>query len=611
MKPKIPQGGFFAVKSDCLDLNQIRSLIEEKGHQTRLFPDERVLLSVCSEFDTQGIWENQECAVVYDTNLTNINKLSGDEKTNPGQLIAERYLKKGFDSFSDLKGGFAFTLWDKVNQRLVTVTDYFGIRPVVYYYNREEFLAASRIKFIRDFANLNLSLNNEAIYHYLFFQAIPSPVTIYSEIKKLEPGKLLKNSRENFDLHTYYDISYRPDHSKTENYWKKEISNQLQRSFFHFFDSANQDNTGCFLSGGTDSSSIAGYASKYFTNPVKTFSIGFDEDAYNEISFADIASKHFNTNQHEYFVTPGDVLNLIEVLPSIYDEPFGNASVVPAFFCASLAAKNNVNVLYGGDGGDEVFGGNERYVTNLVFDAYFKIPGILRKKILEPWTAALSTIPLMFRAGRYMRRANIPNPDRFYSYNMLYEFDSEDLFKPSFLKTIDKNCFLKLSRQHFKNVDADHITDKLLYLDMKFTITDNDLRKVTQMAEAAGIQVHYPFLDKELVNFSATIPPQLKVKWGKNRYIFKESMKGFLPDSIINKSKHGMGLPVTPWFKKDKQMSQLLYDSLFYGKPKISEFLEADFLNNLKNSFEEDTKTNYYGDNLWVFLALELWMKKF
>lgn len=521
----------------------------------------------------------------------------------------ETYLEKDTDFIQCLKGGFGFSLWDKRKHQLITATDYFGIRPVIFHNLQDTFVAGSRIKFISDFTELKQTINNEAIFHYLFFHAIPSPVTIYNEIQKLEPGKFIKTENGQDKINTYYDICYRPDTSKNEVYWKKEIANQLRQSFFHFFDSADQDRTGCFLSGGTDSSSLAGYASQFFTKAVKTFSIGFDEEAYNELSYANMASQRFNTDQHEYYVTPADVLELIEMLPHIYDEPFGNASVVPAFFCAKLASQHGVNLLYGGDGGDEIFGGNERYVTNLIFEAYQKIPRPIRKKVIEQVTSSLSFIPLMYRAGRYTRRANIPNPDRFYSYNMLYEIDSEDIFNDSFIHSVDEDCFLKLARIHFKNAKAAHITDKLLYLDMKFTITDNDLRKVTQMVEAAGIQVQYPFLDRPLVDFTATIPPELKVKWGKNRYIFKESMKGFLPDEIINKSKHGMGLPVTPWFKKDKNMSQLLYDTLFYGKPEILQFLNPRFLQSSKMEFEND-QTTFYGDNLWVFLMLELWLRQ-
>ena len=167
---------------------------------------------------------------------------------------------------------------------------------------------------------------------------------------------------------------------------------------------------------------------------------------------------------------------------------------------------------------------------------------------------------------------------------------------------------MDIAKKHYEDADPADDTDRLLYLDMKFTITDNDIRKVTQMVEAAGLRVRYPLLDRDLVDFTATIPPELKVKWGKNRYIFKQAMKGFLPDEIINKSKHGMGLPVTPWFKKDPKMNELLYDTVFTEKTKILQYMKPKFINQIKTSFENDN-TSYYGDNLWVFIILEQWLQ--
>ena len=145
---------------------------------------------------------------------------------------------------------------------------------------------------------------------------------------------------------------------------------------------------------------------------------------------------------------------------------------------------------------------------------------------------------------------------------------------------------------------------------MKFAITDNDLRKVTRIAEAAGIRVQYPLLDRDLVDFTATIPPQLKVKWGKGRYIFKRAMEGFLPAEIITKTKHGMGLPIVHWFRTEKVLNELLSDHLFSGKPEILNYIKPEFLDTIYKDFKSDGTTAYYGDTLWVYLVLELWLKE-
>ena len=187
-----------------------------------------------------------------------------------------------------------------------------------------------------------------------------------------------------FDLfhlkkHTYFDIRYDTDYSKTESDWLEAIPLAIRAAVANHAAISEPETTGCFLSGGTDSSSVAGYYGQITGNPVKTFSIGFDDVDYNELDYAHIASKAYGTLQTDYYVTPIDVLHLVEMIAHIYDEPFGNSSVVPAFFCAKVAAEAGVDTLLGGDGGDEIFGGNKRYEKNLIFELYGKIPQFLRQ----------------------------------------------------------------------------------------------------------------------------------------------------------------------------------------------------------------------------------------
>lgn len=264
--------------------------------------------------------------------------------------------------------------------------------------------------------------------------------------------------------------------------------------------------------------------------------------------------------------------------------------------------------MLGGDGGDEIFGGNERYVTNLIFERYFQLPEIIRKGMLEPLLGVLPGKGLIYKVQRYVRRANMRNPRRFYSYNLLAEYDNKEIFQDEFLRQVDTECFFKRAQEVYDRATPAQDTDRLLYLDMKYTITDNDLRKVTQMVEAAGLQVRYPLLDRDLVDFAATIPPGLKVKPGKNRYMFKQAMTGFLPNEIVNKTKHGMGLPIAKWFKEDPALNVMLEDALFSAKPEIYRFVKPVYLQHLRQSLLTE-ETPYYGDSLWVFLILEMWLR--
>ena len=611
----IPFGGFLAARVDSNLLSEKVVNLKETGAVTFCLEKERVVMAAWQQFEGQGIWQNDQCLISYDIQLSNEKQLRAivdDDPTTPvnkGKLLWMLYRKFGRGMLHKLRGGFAFSLWDNFEKKLIVVTDFYGIRPVVYTYETGSFAAASRIKHLLWAGFDPGGIYPDAIFHYLFFQAICTPLTIYSNFKKLEPGTAVFLNEDDPEFSLYYDIRYQTVERNDEDYWCERIFSQVEKAVKVYAGSLPIEKTGCFLSGGTDSSSVAGLYTKIAARPVNTFSIGFDDPTYNEMEYAHAAVQRFGTTQHDYFVTPEDVLVLIDKLAAVYDEPFGNASVVPAYYCADLAAETGMAYMLGGDGGDEIFGGNERYVTNLVFQRYLDTPALLRKALLEPLLSCMPSKHFFYRAKRYVRRANIRNPERFYSYNLLAETGLSMIFTDDFLDRVDAQSFMNLAKHHYNNAAPAHDTNRLMYLDMKFTITDNDLRKVTQMVEAAGIQVCYPLLEKDLVDFAAGIPPRMKVKWGKNRYIFKKAMSGFLPDEIIQKKKHGMGLPVAPWFKTDKKMSEYLYDNLFSGRPEIEEYIRTGFIGHIKKSFEQDT-TPYYADNLWVLLILEIWAKQ-
>ncbi|MHB8762731.1 MAG: asparagine synthetase B family protein [Deferrisomatales bacterium] len=614
MRPVVPMGGFFAARQEDGRTTELLEVLRGAGAQT-VSPAKGLALAAWRDFPGQGLWVGERGAVAYDLDLHNEGELralagiEASESCDPGRLLWTLYERLGESFLDSLRGAFGFALWDGANRSLLVVTDFYGIRPVVYAQTGTGLVAASRIRHALLHPGVPREIDPEAVYQYLFFSAIPSPTTIYRGVRKLEPGTCLVRRAEQTSFRTYYDIRYRPDDAAGESYWKKSIPLEVRRAVGRCVPLTPPEQTGCFLSGGTDSSSVAGYYTQLAGRPARTFSIGFDEPGYNEMEYAHLAARHFGTEQHEYFVRPEDVLALVESLPQIYDEPFGNSSVIPTYFCAKLAREAGVDVLLAGDGGDEIFGGNERYVTNLVFERYGRIPGVLRKGLLEPALRALPSIGPIHKAKRYVRRASLANPERFFSYNLLYETDPREIFRAEFLEQIDTNCFLGLAQAHYDRAAPAHDTDRLLYLDMKLTITDNDLRKVTQMTEAAGVRVRYPLLDRELVDFAGTVPPDLKVKPGKNRYAFKKAMEGFLPEEIIRKTKHGFGLPVAPWFRRDPRLHQLLLDALFARDCAIQRWVHPDFLGRMKTAFEGDA-TGYYGGNFWVFLMLELWLQR-
>ncbi len=278
--------------------------------------------------------------------------------------------------------------------------------------------------------------------------------------------------------------------------------------------------------------------------PVKAFSIGFEEQPFNELGYAEIAAKKFHAEHYTYLVGPRDCCDALPQMVRYFDEPFGNSSAIATYFCSRLAAQHGVKVLLAGDGGDELFGGNERYATDKLFDAYRRLPVIFRKGMIEP---ALAKLPvkggIAGRARRYIRRANLSPMDRYLSYQFLKTHPIADVFESDFLESLGTYSIIDVPADHYSKAPARDHLDRLLYVDMKITLADNDLPKVTCMSELAGIQARFPFLHRPVAEFSGRVPARLKVKGFQKRYLFKRAFRNLLPPEIIQKEETGIRHP--------------------------------------------------------------------
>lgn len=560
-------------------------------------------------------FENTGISVILDSDIYNseeLSKLVGNELQSDAHLISLLYLKYGLQTFEKLRGPFSICIIDKKNQKLVVVTDRFGIKPVVYYTDRKHLIFGPRIRTILSLPQSKTKeIDYEAVIDYINLSAIPTPKTIYKKVRKLPPGHFLVIKKDELSPHIskYYDIEYSEERVDEDYFLKKlplciedSVKNPLE------YELSRGNRVGAFLSGGTDSSTVTGMLKK-LNGHVKTFSIGFDEPGYNELDYARITSKHFGSEHYEYIVTPDDILKTIDIVIDSYDEPFGNASAVPTYFCSLLAKEHGVDTLFAGDGGDEIFGGNERYVTNNIFNIYHRIPSILRKGLLEPAISRIPAgIPLVDKGKKYIRRANIPQPERFFSYNPVTSLGKETIFSSDLLGRLNGYDPLAWAKKLYRDVKAEVELNRLLYIDMKFTITDNDIKKVTAMSERAGVRVCYPLLDYKLVDFTATIPPSLKVKGTKLRYIFKKALKDFLPSEVIKKKKHGFGLPIGVWIRTKDNICSFVRENLLDPNCTIRPFFRKGFIDELFK-LHETTGAAFYGDIIWLLLMLELWNK--
>ncbi len=572
-----------------------------------------------SQFGNDMIFSDDNVIVLCEGEFYNRNELRASLEgkgynsmgvEGPG-LCACLYKAYGLDFVSKIRGVFSIAIWDKKQSSLFLGTDPFSIKPITYYHDKSNFIFGSKIKAILNSRQVEKEIEPSSIIDYLYFSAIPTPSTVYKNIFKLPPGHFLTLNNGELTLKQYWDASYPECHGfKRESYWEDEVLNHIKGAVQSNLEYCNEEKVGAFLSGGTDSSTIAGLVNS-FAGKVETFSIGFSEGRFDETSYARIAASHFNADHHEYVVTPDDAYSIIPNIIKLYDEPFGNASVIPTYFCARLAKNEGIKVLLAGDGGDEVFAGNERYNTDKVFSLYNDIPKGLRALFLEPLIFHMpSGFPLINKMAKYINRSNIPNPRRFYSYNFLDNMGVENVFDNGFLSSANgQGNYWEIINNYYEQADTKKELNKLMYLDLKLAITDNDLPKVNGAAELAGVRVRYPLLDKNLVEFFGTVPARLKLKRFQKRYIFLKSLRNILPQEVIKKKKHGFGLPISVWLKEDKRFKSLVRDTLLSAKSIQRGYFRKGFLESLFKKHEEDS-TSYYGDNLWVFLMLELWHRE-
>ena len=573
-------------------------------------------MGVVARFESQQLHKSSRALVVCDADLYNdfeLRALLGEaskDVTSAAGMIARLYERFGIAFLDKLRGQFALIIFDRQENALYAATDGFAIHPLVYHEDERAFRIATRIDALLATGEVPREIDPAGIAKYLNYTVNLAPQSIFRNVTRLLPGHLLHVSGGRIrELRQYWDMSY-PRTTDGEEQLSGELHSAIDDSIRAHCKEVAFPELGAFLSGGTDSSTVVGMMSRLQRGPVNTFSIGFDEPRFNELEYARTAARKFRAEYHEYLVGAGDCADAIPGMIRYFDEPFGNSSAIPTYFCAWLAAQKGVKTLLAGDGGDELFGGNERYLTDKIFAAYHMIPGFLRKGIAEPLLKAIPLNGLFTTARSYVRRSNLPQPDRFFSYNILLDNPLDSIFETGFLKELGNYSVLERPRFYYHDGPAKDHLNRLLYLDVKITLADNDLLKVTRMCEMAGVRARFPFLDRIVAECAGRIPAGLKVKGTEKRYLFKRTFQDLLPIEIIKKKKHGFGIPVSVWMKSDPRMREMTRDVLLSPRCYQRGYIRRTFVEELLRRHETD-ETAFYGDTVWTFLTLELWFRQF
>ena len=514
---------------------------------------------------------------------------------------------RGADALADIGGDFALAAWDEVKHRGLIAVDRIGVHQLVYGKSPGRLVFASTLDLLCGHPDMRRELSAQCLYDYLFYHVCPGPQTVYAGLMRVPPG---------------HWVEFEPGHAAGPRaYWSMRFDEEpharldaLEQAFRDLMRSAVDRASagalpGAFLSGGTDSSTVSGMLARSRAAPVQTFSIGFDVAAYDEMEYARIAARYFGCEHHEYYVTPKDVVDAVPRIAATYDQPFGNASAVPTYYCAKVARDHGVTCLLAGDGGDELYGGNERYAKHHLLSLYGRFPGVLKSRLIEPLllsTPGIASIPPLRKLRSYVEQARPPMPQRYASYNLLMYLGNSNVLTPEFLASVDvQHPHALLVEAHAPFAGAS-LVNQMMGIDLRLILADGDLPKVTRMCELAGVDVAFPMLDERVVAFSGHLAADLKLRGTTLRWFFKHALRDFLPPAVLAKKKHGFGLPVGEWLSGDRALFALAADSI--STLRRRGIVQPRFIDELLTARLREHPA-YFGTMVWVLMMLGLWLE--
>ncbi|MFQ6014042.1 MAG: asparagine synthase (glutamine-hydrolyzing), partial [Anaerolineae bacterium] len=521
------------------------------------------------------------------------------------ETIIHLYEEHGQECVKHLRGMFAFAIWDDRTRRLLLARDRVGKKPLFYYHDQGQFIFASEIKAILEHPAVPRRVNLGAVPLYLTYGYVPAPQTMFEGIYSLLPGHMMIVKEGRIETKQYWDVTYPAGELPIlaeEDYTGKLLDLLKEAVAARLISDVP---LGAFLSGGIDSTAIVAVMSQLMDQPVRTFAIGFSgEPSFNELEYAGQAAKYYGTDHREFVVKP-DAIELLPKLVWHYDQPFADSSAVPTYLVSQLT-REHVTVALSGDGGDELFAGYERFAAARLAERYQRVPQFLQRAIselLRRLPESTSYRGLVRRARRFTASASLPLLDRYLGWAGIFSADLQDLLL--------SNGSEVNTRQHFEDClaavrDLDPIS-QLLYLNTKTYLPEDLLVKADRMSMANSLEVRSPFLDQELLQFAAEIPVSLKLNGLTTKYILKKALRGLVPQEIIERPKHGFGVPVGRWFRTE--LKEYVRQVLLSPTALRRGYFEEESLKWLINQHQEGKRD--FGHQLWTLLTFELWHQIF
>ncbi len=563
---------------------------------------------MCNESGTVWIVYNGEIYNFLDLRRDLIAKGHTFRSQSDTETIIHLYEAYGTDCLQYLRGMFAFAIWDERDRSLFLARDRIGKKPLYYYFDGKTFIFGSEIKAILADQLVERLPDHEAIHHYLTYQYVPSPWTAFKGIRKLPPAHYLLLRNGEITIERYWNISYLPKLAIKEKDLRHEILERLKEAIQIRL--ISDVPLGAFLSGGIDSSAVVALMAGIMKEPVKTFSIGFREEAYNELKFARMVADKYKTDHTEFMVEP-DAVDILPKLVRHYNEPFADPSAIPTYYVSKLA-REHVTVILNGDGGDENFAGYGRYALNAFSEKVRKFFPASLMKAMHPLFMLLphggNPNNFVWRLKRFSQ-TYVRSPER-RNADMLLHFMAEmksELYTEEFREEVSGTDSFDLLLAKFREAGADNLLERTLYSDVMMYLPDALLVKVDVASMANALEARSPFLDHEFMEFVARIPPRLKLKGMKTKHILKEALRGILPDEVLFREKMGFGVPLDYWFRNE--LKAMAYDTLLGQRAMGRGYFNRDYVREiLDNHVSGKWNWQYHIFNL---LMLELWHREF
>jgi asparagine synthase (glutamine-hydrolysing) len=610
--------------------------------------DEAVLHSMCEAIrhrgpDSEGLWTDAGVALgmrrlsiidlhtgdqpVFNTDRSVIVMMNGELynyrevradlqkrgyefRTNSDtEILPHLYDEYGDAMLEHVSGMFAFALWDTKKKRLLIARDRFGEKPLYYGTFGGKLIYGSEVKSLLTHPDVTRELNLDALRSFLSFDYVPAPNSIYQGIKKLPAAHKLVLENGEINIKRYWSLSFKkpaetPTIREAAEHLRDLLSDAVRRQL------VSDVPLGILLSGGVDSSTVAAFAVRHATETVKTFSIGFEEDSFDESKFAREVSRHLGTEHYEDRLSVDTAAELIGDIGRWLDEPLSDGSLLPTFLLASFV-RRHVTVALGGDGGDEIFAGYPMYYGHKVAQMYGRVPAFLRKGVIEPVVNSLpvssKNLSLDYKAKRFVRAANYDPVTRHHSWFGSFAIDQQQQLLSDDVLAHTSSDIYRDAKELLETCDATNRIEQMQFLDMNFYMAEDILTKVDRAAMAVSLETRAPFLDPRVAEYAASLPPEYKLHGSRGKYILKEAVKDLLPRTILQRPKKGFGIPIAQWLRG--RLNPLMNDMLAPQRLQQQGLFDNAYVQKLIS--EHETSKASHHKELWTLLVFQLWYDNF